>query len=133
MLALLRTGDVPQLQPHHRLVIPIEHFEGEVHTNGGAVVLGEDLVHVALDDRSLPDPQVADDQNFEQPLVLHRCCDQKTLGTARAQVSGCVTQRILPWKVQVMCGANTSGTTEQNKISPVWGFSCLTLRCYYDL
>lgn len=70
----LRTGDVPQLQPHHRLVIPIEHFEGEIHADGGAVMLGEDVVHVALDDGSLADAQVPDDQHFEQPFALHPRC-----------------------------------------------------------
>lgn len=71
--ALLRTGDVPQLQPQHRLVIPAEHLEGEVHSDGGAVVLGEHLVHVALYDGRLTHSQVAYDQHFEQALVLH-CC-----------------------------------------------------------
>lgn len=60
-IQLLRTGDVPQLQPHHCLVIPLEHFEGEVHSDGGPVVLREDLVDVALYDGRFPDSQVADD------------------------------------------------------------------------
>lgn len=66
------TGNVPQLQSHHRLVIPIDHFEGEIYSDGGAVMLGENLVHVARNDGGLPDAKVADDQNFEQTLVLHR-------------------------------------------------------------
>lgn len=70
-VCVLRTGDVPQLQPHHRLVIPTEHLEGEIHADGGAVMLGEDVVHVALDDGSLADAQVPDDEHFEQPLALH--------------------------------------------------------------
>lgn len=72
---LLRTSDVPQLQAHNRLVIPVEHFEGKVHPDGGAVVLGEDLVDVALYDGRFPHSQVSDDQNFEQALVLHYSCD----------------------------------------------------------
>lgn len=34
-------------------------------------MLREDVVHVALDDRSLADAQVPDNQHFEQPFALH--------------------------------------------------------------
>ncbi len=105
---LWRTGDVPQLQPHHRLLIPVEHFEGEVHSDGGAVVLGEDLVHVALYDGRLTDPEVADDQNFEQALVLHHHhCWERALSGRHGEVSnygfrmrkGCETRRVWPVRV----------------------------------
>lgn len=57
-------------------MIPVEHLEGEVDPDGGAVMLREDLLHVALDDGRFTDSEVADDQHFEQPLVLHRSRDE---------------------------------------------------------
>lgn len=53
-------------------MVPVEHFEGEVHADGGTVVLREDVVHVALYDGRFTHSEIADDQNFEQALVLHR-------------------------------------------------------------
>lgn len=58
-------------------MLPVQDLQGEVYTDGGSVVLGEDLVHVALDDGRLPHTQVTDDQHFEQPflvLLLHHAC-----------------------------------------------------------
>jgi len=49
----------------------VEHLEAEVHPDGGAVVLGEHLVHVALDHGRLAHAEVADHQDFEQALALH--------------------------------------------------------------
>lgn len=49
----------------------MEYLEGEVHSDGCAVMLGEDLVHVALYDGRFTDSEIADDQDFEQALVLH--------------------------------------------------------------
>lgn len=57
----LPTCDVPQLQSHDRLVIPIEEFEGEVDSDGGSVMLWEYLMDITLYYGRLPDPQVTDD------------------------------------------------------------------------
>lgn len=62
------TRDIPQLQAHERPAVPVENFEGEVHANGGAVVLGEELVHVALDDARLTHAELADDQHLKEVL-----------------------------------------------------------------
>lgn len=62
------TSDVPQLQAHERPAVPVEDFEGEVHANGGAVVLGEELVHIALDDARLAHAELADDQHLKEVL-----------------------------------------------------------------
>lgn len=70
---VLQTCYVPQLEPDHSVIVPLQHLQGEVHPDGGPVVLGEDLVDVPLDDGRLPDSQVPDDQNFEQELLLHGC------------------------------------------------------------
>ncbi|KAG7272029.1 hypothetical protein CRUP_004188 [Coryphaenoides rupestris] len=43
------------------LLLLLQDFEREVHPDGGAVVLGEDLVHVAPDDGRLADSQIPDD------------------------------------------------------------------------
>ena len=56
------TSDVPELQAHHGLRVPVEHLEREVHADGGPVVRGEVLVHVALNDAGLAHAQVADHQ-----------------------------------------------------------------------
>lgn len=63
------TCDVPQLQPDS-VLIQVENFEGEVHANGSPVVIGEVLVHVALDDARLPDAKVSDHQDFIAMLSL---------------------------------------------------------------
>lgn len=60
---------VPQLQPD-RVLIQVEHFEGEVHSDGGSVVSGEVLVHVALDNARLPDAEVSDHQDLIAVLPL---------------------------------------------------------------
>ena len=44
----LLAGDVPQLQSDHGVGVPREDFKGKVHADGGAVVLREELVDVAL-------------------------------------------------------------------------------------
>lgn len=60
------TRDVPQLQAHQRPAVPVEDLEGKVHPDGGPVVLGEELVHVALDDAGLAHAELADDQHLEK-------------------------------------------------------------------
>lgn len=75
-----QTCYVPQLQPDHGAVVPLEHLQREVHPDGGSVVLGEDLMHVSLDDGRFSDSQVPDDQDFEQKLLLHgRSTDQNAM------------------------------------------------------
>ena len=68
------TCDVPQLQPH-RLLVPVEDFEREVHPDGGAVVGAEVVVHIPLDDAGLADPEVSYHQDLIEMLlsvvVLH--------------------------------------------------------------
>lgn len=66
-----QTCYVPQLQADHGVIVPLENLQGEVHPDGGSVVLGEDLVDVPLDDGGLAHSQLPDDQNFEQMLLLH--------------------------------------------------------------
>lgn len=68
---------VPHLQPDHGVLVPLHDLQGEVHADGGSVVMGEDLMDVALDDGRLPDPQVPDDQDFEEELPLHGSAAQK--------------------------------------------------------
>lgn len=63
------TRDVPQLQAHERPAVPVEDFQGEVHPDGGPVVLGEELVHIALDDAGFTHAEFADDQHLEEVLV----------------------------------------------------------------
>lgn len=70
---VLPTCYVPQLQPDHSVVVPLQNFQGKVHPYGGSVVLGEDLMDVPLDDGCFSDSQVPDDQDFEQKLLLHGC------------------------------------------------------------
>lgn len=63
------TCDVPQLQPDG-VLIQIDYFEGEVHSDGGSVVSGEVLVHVAFDDACLPNAEVSDHQDLIAMLPL---------------------------------------------------------------
>ena len=48
----------------------MEHLEREVHADGGPVVRGEVLVHIALDDAGLAHAQVADHQQLVQVLLV---------------------------------------------------------------
>ena len=67
------TCDVPQLKPDS-LRVPVEHLQGEVHSDGGSVVGGVGLVDVAPDDGGLPDSEVSDHQHLVQvllPQALH--------------------------------------------------------------
>lgn len=64
----LLTCDVPELQPHQGLAVPVEDFEGEVHADRGPIVLREKLVDVALDNARLAHAEFADDQDLEQML-----------------------------------------------------------------
>lgn len=64
------TCDVPELQAHHRLRVPVEHLEREVHAYGGPVVRGKVLVHIAFDDAGLAHAQVADHQQLVQVLLV---------------------------------------------------------------
>ena len=57
------SGDVPELDADG-LAVEGERFQGEVHGNGGLVVLGKLAIDVPLDDRGLADGLVADDQEF---------------------------------------------------------------------
>lgn len=66
---LNRTCDVPQLQAH-RLLVPVEHFEGEVHPDGGSVVGAEVVVDVPLDDAGLADPEVPDHKDLVEMLLV---------------------------------------------------------------
>lgn len=63
-----RTCNVPELKPD-RLRIPVQHLQGEVHSDGGPVVVGVSLVHVAPDDGGFPDSQVSDHQHLVQMLL----------------------------------------------------------------
>lgn len=65
----LLTRDVPQLQAHQRPAVPVEDLEGEVHPDGGPVVLGEELVDVAFDDAGLAHAELADDQHLKKVLA----------------------------------------------------------------
>lgn len=67
--SLSLTRDVPQLEAH-RLLVPVQDFEGEVHPDGGAVVGAEVVVHVALDDAGLPDPQVPYHKDLVEALLM---------------------------------------------------------------
>lgn len=64
-----RTCDVPQLQSH-RLLVPGEDFEGEVHPNGGAVVGAEVVMHIPLDNAGLPDPEVSYNEYLVEVLLM---------------------------------------------------------------
>lgn len=71
------TCDVPELQAHHCLRVPVKHLEREIHADGGPVVRGEVLVHVALNDAGLAHAQVTDYQQLVQVLLvrgLHPGC-----------------------------------------------------------
>lgn len=78
------TCNVPQLEPH-RLRVPVQHLQGEVHSDGGPVVCGVGLVHVAPDDGRLADPQVPDDQHLVQvflPEALHAVAVRRVVAHA---------------------------------------------------
>jgi hypothetical protein len=62
------------------VLVPGEHFEGEVDADGGPVVLREELVHVALDDGRFARAQLSDHQDLVQVLA--------TLAILRLQESG---------------------------------------------
>jgi hypothetical protein len=53
------TSDIPKLEAHNRLGIPVDHLEGKVHSDCGLVVHREDVVDVTLDDRGLTGANVA--------------------------------------------------------------------------
>ncbi|KAA8586754.1 hypothetical protein FQN60_000590 [Etheostoma spectabile] len=72
----------PRHVKHHQRSHRLPHLKGEVHSDGGSVVLGEDLMHVPLDDGRFSDSQVPDDQDFEQKLLLHGC---SSAGLSRRQ------------------------------------------------
>lgn len=67
-----RTCDIPELQPHQGLAVPVDDFEREIHADGGPVVLGEELVHVALDNAGFAHAQLPDHQHFEEVLPALR-------------------------------------------------------------
>jgi hypothetical protein len=52
------------------LRVPADDLEREVDADGGAVVLREELVHVALDKRRFARAQLAYHQNLVQEFVL---------------------------------------------------------------
>lgn len=63
------TCDVPQLQTH-RLLVPVEDFESEVHPDGGSVVGAEVVMHIPLDDAGLSDPEVSYHKNLIEVLLV---------------------------------------------------------------
>lgn len=63
------TCDVPQLQAH-RLLLPVEDFESEVHPDGGSVVGAEVVVDIPLDDAGLTHPEVSYDQDLVEALLV---------------------------------------------------------------
>lgn len=63
------TCDVPQLQTH-RLLVPVEDFECEVHPDGGAVVGAEVVVDIPFDDAGLADPEVPYHKDLIEMLLL---------------------------------------------------------------
>lgn len=69
---LPRTCDIPELQPHQGLAVPVDDFEREIHADGGPVVLGEELVDVALDNAGFAHAQLPDHQHLEEVLPALR-------------------------------------------------------------
>lgn len=63
------TCNVPQLKAH-RLLIPVEHFEGEVHPDGGSVVRAEVVMDIPFDDTGLTDPEVPYHKDFIEMLLI---------------------------------------------------------------
>lgn len=63
------TCDVPQLQSD-RLLVPAENFERKIHPDRGPVVGAEVVVHVALDDAGLANPQVPNHKDLIQMFLL---------------------------------------------------------------
>ena len=63
------TCDVPQLEAH-RLLVPVEHLEREVHADRGAVVGAEVVMDVALDDAGLPHAQVSYDEDLIKMFLV---------------------------------------------------------------
>eukprot|EP01139_Manchomonas_bermudensis_P014477 Amastigsp_a508518_472.p6 type:complete len:107 gc:universal Amastigsp_a508518_472:439-119(-) len=59
--------NVPQLQPHRRLLVELEHFERKVHADRGAQVL-ELVANVAIDDRGLACAFFAYQNHLEEEL-----------------------------------------------------------------
>lgn len=63
------TCDVPQLQTH-RLLVPVEDFEGEVHPDGSSVVGAEVVMDIPLDDAGLAHPEVPYHKNLVEVLLV---------------------------------------------------------------
>lgn len=63
------TCDVPQLKAHG-LLVPVEHFECEIHADGGSVVGAKVVVDISLDDTGLPNPEVAYHKNLIEMLLM---------------------------------------------------------------
>lgn len=69
-LCSVLTRNIPELQPHHSLSIPVQHLQSKVHPDGGPVVGGEVLVDIALDDAGFAHSQVPDHQQLVEVLLL---------------------------------------------------------------
>lgn len=65
----MSTCDVPQLEAH-RLLVPVEDFQSEVHPDGGSVVGAEVVMDVPLDDAGLADPEVSYDKDLIEMFLL---------------------------------------------------------------
>lgn len=63
---------IPELQPHQGLAVPVDNFEREIHPDGGPVVLGEELVHIPLNNTGFTHAQLSDHQHLEQMLPALR-------------------------------------------------------------
>lgn len=63
------TCNVPQLKAHS-LLVPVEHFEGEVHPDGGSVVGAEVVMDIPFDDAGLPDPEVPNHKDLIEMLLV---------------------------------------------------------------
>lgn len=63
------TCNVPQLQAH-RLLVPVEDLEREVHPDGGSVVGAEVVMDIPLDDAGLADPEVPYHKDLIEMLLL---------------------------------------------------------------
>lgn len=63
------TCDVPQLKAHG-LLVQVEHFECEIHADGGSVVGAKVVVDISLDDTGLPNPEVAYHKNLIEMLLM---------------------------------------------------------------
>lgn len=72
------TCNIPELESDDGARVPVDDLECEVDADGSSVVLGEELVHIALNDGCLACAKLSDHQDLVQALSLVRLLTLQT-------------------------------------------------------